>query len=470
MRKPGFEFENIFSLVGYRYIWKITELLTVIILAAILPIKDFALSFLSLTIVYLLISFFKINIYEKDTKKIKKIFNTLSALTPLIGSAVAGLLIISTLFIPTPEARDAIKLTAVIFVFASFTLTPELFFFNRGEYKKLYKIYTISQAATSILAISLALSGIGFKGILYSYVIFYLGNTLMLWQKFPFKLKAKIDKKLLVELYITWRNNLLSTFMSSLYFYGVLLFGVLIYGLVDFASLYLAFTLGFFLYENVTIFINSLLIPRFMEVKDKKEAFDYNLTRVIEYFAFTIIPLTFIFIILSKEFFSFVLDWGMADFISIIIFGGMLKALFETNRIVFITQSKPEIINKIKILELGVLVVLMGVLLPLTGVYGIAVSILISSIIASIFYIVAAARVTKINLVAISKDYFYILFAGVVAALAIGLLKELLYVEKLITVVVLYIVGILIYMLITFMFNKEIYKRFIKFIFNLSEK
>jgi hypothetical protein len=222
-------------------------------------------------------------------------FNTLSALTPLIGSAIAGLLIISTLFISTPEIKETIKLTAVIFVFASFTLTPELFFFNRGEYKRLYKIYTVSQLATSVLAISLAVSGVGFKGILYSYVIFYLGNTIMLWRKFPFKLKAKIDKNLLQELYVTWKNNLFSTTMSSIYFYGVLIFGVIMWGLADFAPLYLAFAMGFFLYENVTIFINSLLIPKFMEVKDKKEAFDYNLTRVIEYFAFSFQKLAFLY-------------------------------------------------------------------------------------------------------------------------------------------------------------------------------
>jgi hypothetical protein len=86
-----------------------------------------------------------------------------------------------------------------------------------------------------------------------------------------------------------------------------------------------------------------------------------------------------------------------------------------------------------------------------------------------VLYIAVSGRL-KVGMFTLSRDYTYIIFSGVVSALLVGLLKETFFVRKPTSVVLLFVIGILIYFGMTLFFNKEFYRRFIRFAFNLVEE
>ena len=470
MEWEGFDFKGLSSIVGYRYLWKGVELLTILILARLLSITDFGIAFLAISIVYLVQSFMKLSYREKDAQKIKKFYNALSIVSPLTGSIVAGIMfLLSISFLPS-QYVEAIRLSAVIILFSSFIFTPETFFFNRNELKKIYRSYAIAQIFMSILTISLALSGLGYKAVLYGYIVFYLGNTVMLWELFPFKLKASVNKELLNKIFSTWKENLESISISVLLYYGVLFYTVIVFGLTEFAVLFMAFTLGYFLYENITIFINSLIIPKFIEFEETEnnDAFRYNLVRVLEYFSLKIVPVSLIMIVLARQIMNIGFLWDIGvDILTLILFAGMLKAICETTRIVFISKARLDIIERIKYLELLILLVGLVIFVKFFGFFGVGLAVMISSVLASLMYLFVGAKITRLNLITVSRDYFYIIFSGLTAALFVGLAKELFFIRTLSSLVILIILGELVYLGVSFVFNKELYRRFVKFIFNL---
>ncbi len=473
MEWEGFDLKALFGIVGYRYLWKGLELLTILILARLLPIKDFSIAFIAMSLIYLLQSFMKLNYREKDSKKIKKFYNALSIVAPITGSIIAGIIFILSISIIPLQYIEAFKLSAVILLLSSFILTPKTFFLNRNELKKLYRSYAIAQVFTTILIVSLALSDLGYKAVLYGYIVFYLGNTVMLWELFPFKLKATVNKDMIGKIFLIWKENLASTTISALLYYTVLFYTALFFSLSDFAILFMALTIGYFLYENITIFINSLIIPKFIEMEENEnyELFRYNLVRVMEYFSLKIVPISLILIVLARQVLEIGFKWNFGtDTLTLIIFAGMLKAICETTRIVFISKARFNIIGRIKYLELIILLLGLIIFVKLFGFLGIALAITISSVLSSLMYLLVGARITRLNLITVSRDYFYIFFSGVMAALCIGLIKELFFIKTLFSLIILIIFGELIYVWISFVFNKELYKRFVKFIFSLMEE
>ncbi len=473
MEWEGFDFKGLSSIVGYRYLWKGIELLTILILARLLSITDFGMAFLAMSVVFLVQSFMKLSYREKNSAKVKKFYNALSIISPLFGTVIAGILLLLTVTILPEIYIEAARLSAVILLFSSFILTPETFFFNRNELRKIYRSYAIAQIFMSILTISLALSGLGYKAVLYGYIVFYLGNTVMLWELFPFKLKAALNKELFIKVFNTWKENLTNISISVLLYYTVLFYTAIVFGLSEFAVLFMAFTLGYFLYENITIFLNSLLIPKFIEFEESEnhDAFRYNLIRVLEYFSLKIVPVSLILIVLARQILNIGFHWDMGvDIVTLILIAGMFKAICETTRIVFISKARLDIIERIKFIELIILFIGLVIFGRLLGFLGVGLSILISSVLASVMYLLVGARITRLNLLTVSRDYFYIIFSGVMAALFVGLVKEVFFIRTLSSLVLLVILGDLVYLGIIFVVNKELYRRFIKFLFNLMEE
>lgn len=460
----GINWEH-FEEISFRYIWKVVELLTVIILARILDIRDFGAGFLIVTIYYFITSFYKIGFHEKSTAKIKKFFNTLSVAAPLFGILLAGSIFLFSLIYDSLN----IRLLSILILLQSLTITPETFFASRNEYHKLYKSYAYSQIVMSIVAIVLAQIRFGYIAVISGYVMYNLTNALILWSMFPFKLKPKIDISIVKNIWTDISSKFFNYSLTTLLAYGVLLYSA-ITGIVNFAYLYLGFLLGFFLYENVTLYANSLLIRKFVELSG--ESFKYNFVRFIEYITYTIVPLSVILLVLLKEFIQLVLGTGWSsanDVLVILVIAGLLKGIFGTTRIVFIVKEKFQVITRVRVIELATLVVFLLILNPI-GIYGIAFSILSSVIVSSVIYSLLLWRLIQLDLFVLSKEYFYILFAGVMTALFTGLLKEVFEIQSILSLFILIMVSLIMYVFIVFVFNKELYKRFVRFLFNLVEE
>jgi O-antigen/teichoic acid export membrane protein len=462
-----FSIRETLNKVGYRYIWKFLELLTILILARILFIEDFGVAFLAMVLVYFLMSFLKLTYTEKDAAQTKGFYNALLLTAPALGIIIALFLFALSFSFEIQVIIDSLRFASVMLIFASFAVIPEIFFFSRQNQERVYKSYIISQILMAYLSITLAVAGYGYKAVLYGYILFFMLNALQLWRKFPFKLQPSFQNH--GQLRETLKTNFVRVGLSAMLRHGVLLFSALLIGIHDFAYIFLAYYLGFFLYENITVFLTEQLMPIFRKSLDNPDLFRFNLIHLTEYFGFIVIPLSVIPIVLAREFSVFVMgnSWvGLTDIIILFFIAGIVKGVFEASRFVFIRNEKS--FHRIKALELAVALLLI-VALTGFGIYGVGFAILFSTVASSALFILVSAKLAKLNMAAVSRDYFYILFSGVITALVLGLLKEFFVIRSAGAAIFMFGVGIIVYLILTFAFNKELYKRFVRFIFTLGE-
>jgi len=73
-------------------------------------------------------------------------------------------------------------------------------------------------------------------------------------------------------------------------------------------------------------------------------------------------------------------------------------------------------------------------------------------------------------MLSISKEYIYTIFSGLLTVLVIGFLKEVVYIGNILALLFFIILSIICFFGLTFLFNKDIYKRIIRFIFSLAEE
>jgi len=468
-----FNFKEILPTIGYRGKWKILELITIFVLARLLLLRDFGIAFFAMACVYFIVYFMKIEYYDKDSTKVKHFYNTLAMFIPIFSVILAGLIFLFTFALSTGVLRETLRFSAVILMFSSFSLLPESFFMSRKESEKVYKVYFFSQLLMTLTSIVLAVKGYEYKAVLYGYIIFYLANIFLLWRKFPFKLKPKIYKPMLDEIKTQLSNNLSIYALPAVSSYGILILTAFAFGILDFAYIYMAYIIGFFLYENITIYMTILFLPLFKKIAENDELFRINLVRITEYASFVIVPISALIFALSREFTTFVFGsvWkSSSEIISLFVLAGMIKAIFEITRIVFIIKAKAQIIDRIKAVELISFLILFIILTKFFELNGVAISFLIASLISSALYVLLSSRFTKLNIFSLSKESFYILFAGVITALFLALLKEFFTITNLVSLALFFLLGLAIYLVLVFIVNKDIYKRIIRIIFNPGEQ
>lgn len=459
----GYEREFVARLT-FRYAWKFTELLTLLILARMLNVEQFGLGFFSLTMIYFLISLVK---FCPGNKENKQLYNTLSVVAPIVGFSFLGVLFVISIFL-SGQTAEAMRLAAVIVMFSSFVITPEIFY--RQHSTRIYKSYTLLQAFTSAVALVLAYLGFGYKAIAIPYILFYLGNTFILWSVFPIDLEPRVSTDVLREIFTAWKSSVPNNLVASLVAYGPLLLTGILFGMGSFAFLYLAYCVGFFLYENITLFLNSSIAGHIRS--DEPDALRVSMLHITEYVSFVIVPLSLVPLMLARDISVFMIGPGwsiLAEPMIFLLLSGLLKGISEVGRIALMVKSRHGVIHRIRLFELFFLFTGLLTLPRVLGLAGIGISILIASAASAFLYITVTARMTGISMIN-SRDYLYILFSAVLTMLGIGLVKEFAGAGSAIITLFYLLTGVVFYVSLTFFFNRDFYRRFVRFAFSLVER
>jgi len=456
--------------VTYRLIWKLLELITIVLLARLLLIKDFGIGFLSMTFVYLLTIFFRTGFPRGSTKEIKQYYNTMSVIVPSLGFVLLAILVIVSLFLG-PELGEALRLGSVILMLQSFSITPETFYFNREQEERVYTSYIASQIGMSASSISFALLNLGYKSILYGYIIFHLLNIIQLWSRFPFQLRPKLDKRAFRQILKFLKSNLLYSIFMTLSVNGVLIYTAYQFGIVFFSYLFISYIFGFFMYENISIYTNSLIIKKFSDLNI--EHLKVYFSKYVEYISLVVVISSVILIIMAPEFIGILIgkSWVSSFIIfSLVVVTGCFRAIFELQRILFIINDKTVVIYRIFNFDFLIFILSMILFVNLVGLTGIALALLLTSLISSVVYSFAAKKIAGVNIIYIAAEYFYIVISGIIVALEIGFIKEIYTITNLTGLLTIMFLGVLTYIAVTFLFNREVYKRFVRFLFELIEE
>lgn len=455
----------------YRYSWKFLELVSVFVFAAIFGTEKFALAFITILIVLFVSSLFKVRYPNQDAEPTKEFYNNYYVFSILSGVVLAGIFFLLSLIAQAPY-QDVLKFVFVILFLKSFTFAPESFFMSRNRKEIVYWVNTVSQLIFLSFVVFFAYRGLGYESMLYGYIIYTLFRIVVLWKKFPYKISPTFNIEVFSSIISMMGMKIKHVLFDSLSYYGLLGLVFFAFGPEGFSVVYIAMALGYFTYRNATLFLTDLLEVQFKEfLNNNLELFKFNLVRISEYISFISVPIITISIVLSKELVLYTSGAGFAvhtDILVLLLLSGLAKTLSEVMRLVFISKGKEKIMQRIKLLELASLVIGIILFRPL-DIYGIAIAILISSIISSSLYVIISGRITKMSMVMVSRDYFYILFSGLLTGLSIGLIKEVVPINSILSLFIFIAAAKTIYFALTFFFNKDLYRRFIRFLYTWKE-
>ncbi|NTV23632.1 MAG: oligosaccharide flippase family protein [Nanoarchaeota archaeon] len=445
--------KGIYHKIGLRLSWKILELITIILLVILLPRDQFGAGFFALCATSFLKAIFSFTyIGDQDDREV---YAALSMLAPVAGALFSGLIYFLSFFVG--ESMVAFKFASAIILFAGFALTPEIYFKSREEYEKVYFTYTISQLAALVVSLGLVLAGQGFVSVLYGGIAFYIFNTFQLWKLFPYRPSSVVTKEAVAKLLSSVKVSMPSELLKAFIKYGPMLFAGIYLGMDDFSHLFFGITLGYFIFDN----ISSYSLGFFKGMLEDKETRAYAFTRIFEYVSFIAAPLCFVGVAVFRPLLGY-MSIGESDIVFILLIAGAIRAILHPAKLVV----KDRVQARLMVLELIMLALLSLAFWSMHG-FGLALAILIAGTASSILLVLVADR--KIHFISGAKEAFISIFSGIFSGLYAGLLTEILGTD-ISTLVLVYLLGLGAYVLLTFVLNNDLYKRFVKFIFHLREQ
>jgi O-antigen/teichoic acid export membrane protein len=454
-------YKDLWKRVIGRYSWKVMELISVLVLARLFLPLEFGYAFIVITLVSLAYPFFILKEAGKQAEEYDNL-HSFSVLCGVIGALI--ILIASYFFGDRLHLPFMLRFSGLFFLLSMLTVVPISYYTSEKKLDKIYKANLISQIVMLGISILLFFFNLGYQAILYGYLMFWLVKLLLLWPGMGIKVNV-----FSFDINIIKKFNFRQSAIISILKYGILVLTPLFFGVENFSYLYMAFYLGFFLYENITVFLSKQLLPLFKGYLENRDLFNLNLVRVLEYFSFVIMPFTIIPLLLFKDILLFIFgeNWQIYDLFFILIITGVAKSIFEIPNIVLMAKGKQKVVQRIRIFDIICLVLFAPVLGKFLGLFGIVLAVLISSLLSSLLFMIASLRSLKLNIIGVSKDYFYIIFSAILTSLSLGLLKEWFSPGGFLAVFILWIKGVTLFILSIYLINKDFLKRFVRFSFSM---
>ena len=450
------------SSVGYFYLWRFLEIISILFFGRFLSRSDFAIAFIPILTVSFFASFLglvKLDFKKED--KLKRMCSTFSLFSLVTGVVIA---FIMQMIPASGQLNFSFMVSSAILIVISLKMMPEVFYLKTSP-KKVYRAYSNAYLVALPISAILVFFKYGHYAVLLAYFIIQLITAYSLWKNFPIKISFRPYKEEVREIFSQFVNSALKID----FIYVVLILSGILIGFREFSFLFMSYVIAYFLYKSITLFLTSYLREKFLEMG--YDVFKYNLIRIIEYVALLSVPFALILAVLSNEFIAYFLTWrNFSEILVVFLFAGLIKTITEVTRLAFFVELRTDIMNNIRYIESTILIVLSLLLLENFGIYGIALAVLVSSVVSSLLYLGSAEKLTRLDILAVSRDYVYIFFSGIATALILGLLKEWFAITNVFSLIFFILMGIAVYVALTYLFNTELYRRFVQFSFNLVEE
>ncbi|MFH2021484.1 MAG: hypothetical protein ABIJ34_08795 [archaeon] len=433
--------QSFFSQYKFLFAKSVVELCVIIYLASKLSPVVFGKGMVVVTLTYLLL--------------VLTLSKSMDAGYVVISGISVAIILFGLSFL-YPSMAIFLRIAILVSVASSFRNLIEIKYKLADEVKA-YKAAFVGQL---IGAIALVLGLVTFKDswlIPASYAIIEISALFFLLKG----AKPKFGRLRFSQYLSEFRNNLrLQLSENSL---SVLMLITALLSVEAYSYLFLSVYIGLFFYRNVTMVAVSKFKDYFKDVKGDELRVD--VIHIIGYVSL-IVVLSSVLIPMSYDF-SLFIGWPyMADTLIVLILAGIIKGIFGVYRLIV----KSRISEKIGLLELIALMLCSIIAVSLVGVHGIAVAIFISYLVSFFLYQMVIEKKFKQDISITSRDYFYIVLSGGISAISVALIKELFAANGILSFIFLVVFGTAVYYILTFILNQNLYRRFIRFMFESFEK
>ncbi|MBD3185272.1 oligosaccharide flippase family protein [Candidatus Bathyarchaeota archaeon] len=302
--------------------------------------------------------------------------SSLSLLSPLIASGFQ-------------ESRMVlvIIILSIMAIFRDMTNIGIVHYSKDLRYKKIFIYRTLIPLFSFFLVILLSLIIQNYWIMVFSYGAVYISEFILSFLLHPYRPRFKLDREKLKEIlgYSKW------IYLSSLFtFFNVELDDFLVgvfFGIEMLGFYQLAYRLSCLPATQITFVVSEITFSSYSIVQEHPEKLRKGFTKTFQIVCFIAIPFNFFILFFCRDLIIIFLqpDWEpLISLVQILSMWGLIRAINGNRGALTNAIGKPSIDAKIKGISTIILYSLLIPLGYLFGVHGIAMSILITSIIASI--------------------------------------------------------------------------------------
>lgn len=448
---------------------RLVDFLTKLILARLLVPEDFGLVAIGFLIISTLALFSDLGvgaalIHRKED--IERAANTAFLIIPGVGVALSIFGFLSAPLVAAFYNNDVlnpiVKLFALSFLFNSFGVVPLKLMEKQMRFKRIFVPEAVSIIMQAFVAITLALNGFGVWALVYGVLIGYISKVILIWAISPWRPKLEFDKAIAKQLLGYGKYIMGASVIAFLITHGddALVGKVLSMSALGFYTM--AYTISNLPATQITHLVIKITFPLFSEVQNDVVRLRKAYLLALEFVSLIAIPIAFGIFILASDFVRIILGekWmAMVPALRVLCLFGVLRSILGTTGSLFNGSGKPKILLNIQIVQLIILATAIYPLTKMFGIVGTGMAVCIAPIVQSpwIFYKVACIIDEKIS------NIIKILFIPIIASLVMGvflyLVKSYLILQNgFLYLFVLILLGMIVYLGIVLLLNKNIAK------------
>jgi lipopolysaccharide exporter len=455
-----------FWIIFLRIFQQLFSLIRTVVLARILLPSDFGLLGIALLSISLLETFSQTGFDRALIQKKEDIANYLnSAWTIMI---LRGFLLFVILFgaapfladfFNTPQAKPIIQVMSFSFLFRGFMNIGVVYFQKELEFNKQFFYRVSGTIADFVVAVSFALVFRTVWALVFGILAGNLVQFVASYVLQPHRPRVQLDTAKTRELY---------NFGKWIFGSSVIIF-FLTQGNDFFIGKFLGVAmLGFFQMAchiaripttQITHVISQVTFPTYSKLQDEKAKLRETYLKVLKLTAFLSFPIAGLIFAFAPETASIILGekWSpMIPALQIMAVGGLIRSLGATIGPVFQAIGKPEILTKFMLYQLGLFLALVYPFIQHWGIAGAALAAVVPGFLINFSLSFKIVKVVECRLRQFYKTLFPPFSATAVLLIFIIVAKSHFSPLSLFSFLLLGFLGILIFLLITYLLNKEI--------------
>jgi len=441
------------------------SLIRLIILARILSPSDFGLMGIALLTMSTLETFsqtgFQAALIQKK-EDIKSYLN--SAWTVLILRGFILFIILyfiapyAAIFFKAPEAKPIIRVIGFSILFRAFINIGVIYFQKELEFSKQFIYQFSGTLADFIVAISAVLILRNVWALVFGSLAGNMVRCFMSYLIHPYRPHLSKDLGKVKELFGFGKWILGSSILVFLVTQGDDIFVGKVLGTTALGFYQLAYRISNMPATEITHVISQVTFPAYSKLQDNILKLREAYLKVLQVTTFLSFPLAGLIFILAPDFTKIFLGekWmPMVPAMQVLVFAGLLRSIQATTGTIFHAIGKPKIDTRWQIVRLVIIAALIYPFITKWGILGASIAVFLSIFVMTIGCSFKVVKITGCGLKNFGKVIGLPLINGMVMVLSVFILKTYINTTGIFNFVLLLSVGILIYLVIVYIFDKH---------------
>ena len=442
------------------------NLLRLIILARILSPNDFGLMGIALLTMSILESFTQTGFQDALIQKKEEIKSYLdSAWTFLILRGFALFILLyfiapyAAVFFNTSEAKPIIRVIGFSILFQAFTNIGITYFKKELEFNKEFIYQLAGTLADFIVAISAVLVLRNVWALVLGLLAGNITRCFISYFIHPYTPRLNFDLVKVKELFSFGKWVLGSSILVFLVTQGDGIFVGKVVGTTALGFYQLAYRISNMPATEITNVISQVTFPAYSKLQDNILKLREAYLKVLQVTTFLSFPLAGLIFILAPDFTKIFLGekWmSMVPAMQVLVFAGLLRSIQATTGAIFYAIGKPKIDTRWQIVRLAIIAALIYPFVTKWGILGASIAVFLSIFIITIGCSFKVVKITGCGLKNFGKAIGLPLINGMVMVSSIFILNPYINTTGILSFFLLIGVGILIYLGITYLFDKHL--------------